>query len=113
MSDAILSRMSLAVDAARTHQGAKAGARAASTDPQNLEQVRKAAEEFEAFFIAQMMQPMFATVETDETFGGGVGEDAWRGMLVDQYGKEIAHKGGIGIADQVMKAMLQAQEEGR
>lgn len=34
----------------------------------------------------------------------------WRSMLIDQYGKEVAAKGGVGIADQVMKVLLQSQE---
>ncbi len=73
-------------------------------------QVGKAAEDFEAFFLSQMLQPMFNTVKTDEMFGGGPGEDMWKSMMVDTYAKEIAHGGGLGIADQVKKVMIQAQE---
>lgn len=76
----------------------------------NIEQARKTAQEFEAFFLSQMFQHMFAGIGTDSMFGGGQGEEMWRSMLVDQYGKEVAAKGGVGIADQVMKALLQTQE---
>lgn len=78
---------------------------------QALESTRKAAQDFEAFFASQMLQPMFEGVETNEMFGGGIGEDTWKSMMVDQYGKEIARSGRLGIADQVMSAMLQAQEK--
>jgi Rod binding domain-containing protein len=74
------------------------------------DEIKAAAEDFEAFFLGQMLQPMFNTVDTDALFGGGPGEDMWKGMMVDQYAKEIAHTGGVGIADDVMKAMIQAQE---
>lgn len=76
----------------------------------NIEQARKTAQDFEAFFLSQMFQHMFAGIETDGMFGGGQGEEMWRSMLIDQYGKEVAAKGGVGIADQVMKVLLQSQE---
>ncbi|GAA0601732.1 rod-binding protein [Caenispirillum bisanense] len=75
-----------------------------------VEQARKAAEEFEAMFIGQMLQHMFSGIETNPDFGGGAGEDMWRSVLVDQYGKEISKNGGIGIADAVMRTLLQNQE---
>lgn len=73
-------------------------------------QIGEAAQDFEAFFLSQMLQPMFNTVKTDSLFGGGPGEDVWKSMMVDEYAKEIARTGGLGIADQVMKVMIQAQE---
>lgn len=71
---------------------------------------REAAEEFEAMFITQMLQPMFAGIETDPNFGGGGGETMFRSLLVDEYGKILARSGGIGIADQVQKEILKMQE---
>ncbi len=74
------------------------------------EQVRRAAEEFEAVFISQMLAPMFEGLETDELFGGGPGEDVYRSILVEEYGKAIARSGGIGIADAVQREILRLQE---
>ena len=79
-----------------------------STD---LNKVRDAAQKFEAFFIGQMMEHMTSGLETDETFGGGHGEDVWKSMLNQEYGKEVAKTGRLGITDQVMKGMLKMQEE--
>ncbi|AMW33845.1 chemotactic signal-response protein chel [Haematospirillum jordaniae] len=76
----------------------------------NLDKVQAAAESFESFFLSQALQAMFAGIKTNETFGGGIGEDKWRSLLIDEYGKSIAKAGGIGLADHVVKAMLQAQE---
>jgi Rod binding domain-containing protein len=69
--------------------------------------------EFEAMFLSQMLQPMFETVKTNDMFGGGAGEDAFKGILVDEYGKMIAKAGGVGIADQVKRQILdfQARQE--
>ena len=76
-------------------------------------QIDEAAQDFEAFFLSQMLQPMFKTVKTDTMFGGGPGEDMWKGMMVDSYAKEIAQTGGLGIADHVKQVMIQAQEAER
>lgn len=71
---------------------------------------KKAAEEFEAMFIGQMLQPMFNTIEVDETFGGGEAEEMWRGMMVEEMSKDIAKRGGLGIAPIVQKEMMRLQE---
>ncbi len=73
-------------------------------------EVRRAAEEFEAVFIAQMMAPMFQGLETDELFGGGPGEDIYRSVLVEEYGKSIARAGGIGLSDAIQREILRLQE---
>jgi len=69
----------------------------------------KAAEDFEAVFIAQMMEPMFKGLRTDGPFGGGNGEMVFRSLMIQEVGKEIAGSGGIGIADGVYREMLKMQ----
>ena len=75
-------------------------------------EVDKVAEDFEAQFIAQMMQNMFATVPVDEEMGGGKAEEIYRSMVVDEYGKLIARTGGVGVADHVKREMIRLQEAG-
>jgi len=70
----------------------------------------KAAQDFEAMFIAQMLKPMFQGLSTEGMFGGGKGEEMYRSLLVEEYGKTIAKAGGVGIADQVKAEMLKLQE---
>ncbi|MCJ9430333.1 rod-binding protein [Kordiimonas marina] len=77
----------------------------------NKRKAHEAAEQFEAVFLSQMLSPMFETVKTDSMMGGGNGEDVFRSMMVQQMGKAIAKKGGIGIADQVYREILKMQEE--
>jgi Rod binding domain-containing protein len=76
----------------------------------NEEQAKKVARDFESFFIAQMLQPMFREVDPAEPFSGGPGEDVWRSFQIEQYGKAVARSGGIGIADMVYREILKAQE---
>jgi Rod binding domain-containing protein len=70
----------------------------------------EAAEEFEALFLTQMIQHMFEGIETQGLFGGGHGEDMFRDMLFQEFGKAIARAGGVGIADAVQREILKVQE---
>lgn len=74
------------------------------------EAVNAAAEEFEAVMLTAMLKPIFDGVEISEPFGGGEGEKMWKGLLVEEYAKEMAASGGIGIADQVRSELLRIQE---
>lgn len=76
----------------------------------NKAAAREAAEQFEAIFISQMLAPMFETIPTDSFMGGGHAEGVYRGMMVEEVGKEIAKQGGIGIADTVYREILKLQE---
>jgi flagellar protein FlgJ len=89
---------------------AKRAAKGAAAPTADTRKAKEAAQEFEAFFISQMMDQMMSGIETNPTFGGGHGETMWRSMLNQEYGKQVARRGGLGIADHVMKSMLQAQE---
>lgn len=78
--------------------------------PEQIAQARKTSEDFEAFFISQMLQPMFENLNTEAPFGGGNSERIWRSLMVDEYGKMVVKNGGVGVADAVMKEMLKTQE---
>ena len=71
--------------------------------------IRRVAEDFEATFLAQMLQPMFAGLQTDGPFGGGHAESTWRGFLVDAMARQVSQGGGIGLADQVQRELLALQ----
>lgn len=74
------------------------------------ETARKVAVEFEGFFIASALESMFSGIETDGLFGGGHGEKVFRSMMLQEYGKSIAERNGIGIADAVQREILRLQE---
>lgn len=71
----------------------------------------KAAQDFEAVYISEMLKPMLETVEVDENFGGGKGEEVFRGLLVQELGKSVAKQGGFGLAEHVRAELLKTQEE--
>ncbi|MBI3440756.1 MAG: rod-binding protein [Proteobacteria bacterium] len=81
-----------------------------SANQQGLVKTKAAAKEFEAVFLSQMMSHMFEGIGTDPVFGGGEGEDMFRGMMVQEYGKQMAKSQSIGISDQLQKMMLQMQQ---
>jgi Rod binding domain-containing protein len=77
----------------------------------NYDKIVEKAKEFESVFITEMMKPMFESVEVDPMFGGGNGEDVYRTMLTQEYGKKIAEGQSLGLADYVTSALIRAQEE--
>jgi Rod binding domain-containing protein len=73
--------------------------------------VRKAAEQFTGMFMSQMFTHMFEGVGKDTMFGGGQGEEMFRSVLVDEYGKASAKSGSIGgLTDKIMHALIAQQE---
>ncbi|WP_353857642.1 rod-binding protein [Azospirillum formosense] len=103
--------------------GAQAGVRTAVrtdlVDPKSAEskvdpairaKLRQSANEFESVFVSQMLGHMFDGIEVDQTFGGGHAEEMFRSMLTNEYGKQVSRSGGFGIADQVYRELLRAQE---
>lgn len=72
---------------------------------------REAAEEFAAQFLGQMFQLAMQDMPVDEVFGGGPGEKMFRGMLTDAWADSAVKSGGVGIADAVMRQIIQIQGE--
>jgi flagellar protein FlgJ len=72
--------------------------------------IKRAAADFEAVFMSSMLENMTAGMKTDKMFGGGHAEEMYRSMLNQEYGKAIAARGSLGIADAVEREMLQIQE---
>jgi Rod binding domain-containing protein len=70
----------------------------------------KAATEFESVFISQFLGSMFSGISTDGPTGGGEGEEMFRSLMIDQYGKSIEQRGGFGLASAVQRQLLKHQE---
>tara|TARA_R110001592_G_scaffold27763_13_gene102750 strand:+ start:37085 stop:37501 length:417 start_codon:yes stop_codon:yes gene_type:complete len=90
------------------HTQIKDPSSAAIKGKQSMEDV---ARDFEAVFIGEMIKPMFEGLETDPIFGGGKGEEIFKGMMLQEYGKNIADKDMTGIQTQVMHKLIQMQAE--
>ncbi len=89
-----------------------AGGKSGQAESAREATLRKAANEFEAVFISQMMQHMTSGLEPDPLFGGGAAEEISRSLLHQEYGKLMSGAGGIGISDAVYAQLLKQQEVG-
>lgn len=86
----------------------------ANSDTQKAKEqakIAETAEDFEAFFITKMMESMYAGVSTDGMFGGGNGEKMYRSLLLNEYGKVMAQTGTVGVKDDIMRSIIQMQEQ--
>lgn len=76
----------------------------------NEQQATRAAMDFESMFLSQMLNTMFGESVGDESFGDAETSEIYRSMMMDEYGKQIAKSGGIGIADYIKTELLKTQE---
>jgi flagellar protein FlgJ len=76
----------------------------------NEAQADKASKDFESMFVGQMLEQMFGDSIGDEAFGDSETSDVYKGMMMDEYGKQIERSGGIGIAGYVKRELLKLQE---
>lgn len=84
----------------------------ASADPHTMTpaQIDKVSSDFESMFVSQMLDQMFGDSLGAEAFGDSESSEVYKGMMVEQYGKQIARSGGIGIASYVKQELLKLQE---
>lgn len=78
--------------------------------PGQVQRLRAQATELEGVFLQTLVKEMFATVEKDESFDGGFGEETWRGMQAEQFAQTLAESGGIGLSDQILGDLIRLQE---
>ena len=71
---------------------------------------KAAAQNFEAVFLNSMFENMFTGIDGDGPFGGSGGTGVWRSLLTDQYARNIAKAGGVGIVAHVYQRLLAQQE---
>ena len=105
MEDALSSQVAMSLKQASGLASAQSGKKTG-----NLKDVHKSAEDFESMFLSQMLSPMWEGVESDPTFGGGHGEEAFRSLMINEYGKTMTKAGGIGITKAVQAEMIRIQE---
>ena len=72
-------------------------------------QIHQTAQKFEASFLTSMLQTMMSSVSTAPPFGGGAGEDMWKGFLAEAMAKDMAKRGGVGVSNAVEREMLKLQ----
>jgi Rod binding domain-containing protein len=97
-----------------TQAGAAAGSPSATRHSPFADKARKASQEFEAMFLEQMLERVFASSGEEGPLGdNGAGGAVYRSLLVKEYAGGLAKSGGVGIADTVYREMLKLQEGSR
>jgi Rod binding domain-containing protein len=70
----------------------------------------KASKEYEGVFISQFLGSMFSGISADGPTGGGEGEEMFRSLMIDKYGKSMEQRGGFGLASALQRQLLKHQE---
>jgi peptidoglycan hydrolase FlgJ len=83
-------------------------ARLSSSDRQQLEQ---AASNFESVYMSQMLNQMYTDIDPNAEFGGGVGEEMFRGLLVEQYAQKMTKDGKGPLSGVLEREMLRMQAQ--
>jgi Rod binding domain-containing protein len=78
----------------------------AARDPSKA--VRKTAEQFEAYFIQQMMKTMRDSIEKSDLVEGG-NMEMYQDLMDKEVSLSMAKRGGMGLADMMERQMNQAQ----
>ncbi len=73
----------------------------------------QAAQGMEANFLKEMMRNMRKTVPEDPDLANSKGYQVFRGMLDDQYAETAAKTQGIGLAELIVKQVMEMQESAR
>lgn len=73
------------------------------------EDAKKASESFEAVFLFEVLQSMYADVKPG-AFGGGSAEKIYQSMMNEEVAKAVSKQGGIGLADAVYRQIMKSQE---
>jgi Rod binding domain-containing protein len=77
--------------------------------PKAQAKAKSTATDFEAMFLNSMFSQMTSEVKGDGPFGDTPSTGVWRSMLTEQYSKNFAKAGGVGVADEVFRELILQQ----
>ena len=77
--------------------------------PQAQAKAKATATDFEAMFLNQMFAQMTSGLKGEGPFGDTPGTGVWRSMLTEQYSKNFAKAGGVGISNEVYRTLIVQQ----
>jgi Rod binding domain-containing protein len=77
--------------------------------PQQQAKAQKTATDFEAMFLNSMFAQMTSGLKGEGPFGDTPGTGVWRSMLTEQYSKNFAKAGGVGVASDVYRTLILQQ----
>ena len=70
---------------------------------------KSTATDFEAMFLNSMFSEMTSNLKGEGPFGDTPGTGVWRSMLTEQYSKNFAKAGGVGISSEVFRTLILQQ----
>lgn len=73
--------------------------------PDRTAKLRELSQELEATFLTEMLKHA-GMAETRDGFGGGIGEEQFSSMLLQEHAKQITANGGIGLAENLFQALV-------
>ncbi|WP_458097006.1 rod-binding protein [Roseomonas sp. WA12] len=76
--------------------------------PANYAALAHVAKRFEAEALGSLFQPVFGEGPKG-LLSGGAAEAQWRPMLVENYARAWSDRGGVGIADAVLRELVRVQ----
>jgi Rod binding domain-containing protein len=79
--------------------------------PEVAAKARKASQDFEGFFLYQMLEMTAPEPDPNNPFYGGFAEDMFRHSYHEEISKAMVKRGGIGLADTIYAELIRAQEE--
>ncbi|MGA2289691.1 flagellar assembly peptidoglycan hydrolase FlgJ [Bradyrhizobium sp.] len=77
--------------------------------PKAQARTKATATDFEAVFLNSMFAQMTSGLKGEGPFGDTPGTGVWRSMLTEQYSKNFAKAGGIGISSSVYRELILQQ----
>ena len=77
--------------------------------PQQQTKAQKTSTDFEAMFLNSMFSQMTSGLKGEGPFGDTPGTGVWRSMLTEQYSKNFANAGGVGVARDVYRTLIMQQ----
>ena len=77
--------------------------------PQAQAKAKASAQDFEAVFLNSMFSQMTSGIKGEGPFGDTTGTGVWRSMLTEEYSKNFAKTGGIGISNEVYRTLILQQ----
>ena len=77
--------------------------------PQTQKKTKASAQDFEAVFLNSMFSQMTSGIKGEGPFGDTLGTGVWRSMLTEEYSKNFAKAGGVGISNDVYRTLILQQ----
>lgn len=78
--------------------------------PTRPDAVRKAAQDLEATFLAEMLKSA-GFGKPVEAFGGGPGEEQFSSFLVQAQADAMVQAGGLGLSEIFFNALMEAEDD--